>query len=126
MTGPAQRKVTKSSAERIGSSIRHSCHAASDTDNRGLVKFPHQQDGRYQSMIGQLERLTKVAASRTGTLAHLDGPRALQSYQTCRLTSALKLAGSLCIQSALQAVVAPQMLTNHRDTPVFDSRGTGS
>ena len=65
--GPKELMVSKMSAERIGHFVRNIDHLSSDTDHRGLVRFEHSKDRRYESMV---EKLKEMAA---------EAPRALQS-----------------------------------------------
>jgi hypothetical protein len=65
--GPRELMVSKMSAERIGHLVRDIDHLSSETDHRGLVRFEHSFDRRYESLI---EKLKEMAA---------EAPQALQS-----------------------------------------------
>lgn len=57
--------VTKMSAERSGHFVRNIDHLSSETDHRGLVRFEHSFDRRYESLI---EKLKEMAAEAPQTL----------------------------------------------------------
>lgn len=65
--GPRELMVSRMSAERIGHLVRDIDHLSSETDHRGLVRFEHSFDRRYESLI---EKLKDMAA---------EAPQALQS-----------------------------------------------
>lgn len=66
MTGPKELMVTQSSAERISNLVRDIEHLPSYADHRGLVRFEHAQDSRYESMKAQLQQMATMAGRAGG------------------------------------------------------------
>ncbi|GAB7336313.1 hypothetical protein MBLNU13_g09056t1 [Cladosporium sp. NU13] len=59
--GPRELMVTKMSAERIGHFVRNIDHLSSETDHRGLVRFEHSYDRRYDSLRQKLKEMAAKA-----------------------------------------------------------------
>lgn len=83
MTGQPQLIVTKHSAERISDRVRDIDHLPSHSDHHGLVRFAHNQEDRYLSVIGKLQGMVSEAS----VTAPMRASHAMRAREIGRISS---------------------------------------